>query len=106
MAATIRRLAPIARIRQIALASGWLLVSLVSLMPIIGIIVGLWPPEQITFADIQPFLAYQGLAESVFMTLFSAIFSTLLSLYIAFMVYSQYHQSQGLQSFEKYLAPL
>ena len=97
MAATIRRL---------GLASGWLLVSLISLLPIIGIVVGLWPPEQITFADIQLFLGYQGLAESVFMTLFSAIFSSLISLYIAFMVYSQYHLSQRLQSFEKYLAPL
>lgn len=106
MAATIRRLAPLAGIGQIALASGWLLVSLVSLLPILGIIAGLWPPEQVSFADIKAFLAYQGLATSVFMTLCSAIFSTLLSLYIAFMVYSQYHLSQRLQSFEKYLAPL
>ena len=97
MAATIRRL---------GLASGWLLVSLISLLPSLGIVVGLWPPEQITFADIRPFLAYQGLSTSVLMTLFSAIFSTLISLYIAFMVYSQYHLSRRLQSFEKYLAPL
>jgi putative thiamine transport system permease protein len=76
------------------------------LLPILGIVVGLWPSEQFTFADIKPFLAYQGLSVSVFMTLFSAIFSTLISLYIAFMVYSQYHLSQRLQSFEKYLAPL
>jgi putative thiamine transport system permease protein len=69
-------------------------------------VVGLWPPEQVTFADLKPFLAYQGLSVSVLMTLFSAIFSTLLSLYIAFMVYSQYHLSQRLQSFEKHLAPL
>ena len=95
-----------ATIRRIGLASGWLLVSLVSLMPILGIVVGLWPPEHITFADIGSFLGYQGLYTSVFMTLFSAIFSTLLSLYIAFMVYSQYHLSRRLQSFEKYLAPL
>ena len=40
------------------------------------------------------------------MTLFSAIFSTLLSLYIAFMVYSQVHLSRRFQSYEKYLAPL
>jgi putative thiamine transport system permease protein len=97
---------PTALIRKIALASGWLLVALISLLPILGIIVGLWPPEQITFADIEPFLAYQGLSSSVFMTLFSAIFSTLISLYIAFMVYSQYHLSKRLQSFEKYLSPL
>ncbi len=95
-----------ATIRRIGLASGWLLVSLISLLPILGIVVGLWPPEQITFADINPFLAYQGLSVSVFMTLFSAVFSTLISLYIAFMVYSQYHLSRRLQSFEKYLAPL
>jgi putative thiamine transport system permease protein len=109
MAATIRRivrLVQIASIRQIALASAWLLVSLISLMPILGIVVGLWPPEQMSFADIKSFLAYQGLAVSVFMTLFSAIFSTLISLYIAFMVYSQYHLSKRLQSFERYLAPL
>ena len=109
MAATIRRvmqIVPIARIRQMALASGWLLVSLISLLPILGIVVGLWPSEQITFADIKPFLAYQGLSVSVFMTLFSAIFSTLISLYIAFMVYSQYHLSRRLQSFEKFLAAL
>ncbi|MBL4630858.1 MAG: ABC transporter permease [Paraglaciecola sp.] len=79
---------------------------MISFMPILGIVVGLWPPEQITFADIKPFLAYQGLSVSVLMTLFSAIFSTLISLYIAFMVYSQYHLSKRLQSFEKYLAPL
>lgn len=95
-----------ATIRRIGLASGWLLVSLISLLPVIGIVVGLWPREQITLADIEPLLAYQGLFVSVFMTLFSAIFSTLISLYIAFMVYSQYHLSQRLQSFEKYLAPL
>ena len=109
MAATIRRIepiVPIARIRQIALASGWLLVSLISLLPILGIVVGLWPSEQVNFADIKAFLAYQGLAGSVLMTLSSAIFSTLISLYIAFMVFSQYHLSQRLQSFEKYLAPL
>jgi putative thiamine transport system permease protein len=109
MAATIRRIVqivPLARIRQIALASGWLLVSLISLLPILGIVVGLWPSEQITFADVERLLAYQGLSVSVFMTLFSAIFSTLISLYIAFMVYSQYHLSRRLQSFEKYLAPL
>lgn len=109
MAETIRRIVwmmPTALIRKIALASGWLLVALISLLPILGIIVGLWPPEQITFADIEPFLAYQGLSSSVFMTLFSAIFSTLISLYIAFMVYSQYHLSKRLQSFEKYLSPL
>ncbi|WP_232787883.1 ABC transporter permease subunit [Paraglaciecola sp. MB-3u-78] len=106
MAATIRRVAPLARIRQIALSSGWLLVFLISLLPILGIVVGLWPPEHITFADIEAFLGYQGLSASVFMTLFSAIFSTLISLYIAFMVYSQYHLSRRLQSFEKYLAPL
>jgi putative thiamine transport system permease protein len=93
-------------IQKIALASGWLLVLLISLLPILGVVVGLWPSEQITFADIKPFLAYQGLSVSIFMTLFSAIFSTLISLYIAFMVYSQYHLSQRLQSFEKYLAPL
>ncbi|PKG98404.1 ABC transporter permease [Paraglaciecola sp. MB-3u-78] len=79
---------------------------LISLLPILGIVVGLWPPEHITFADIEAFLGYQGLSASVFMTLFSAIFSTLISLYIAFMVYSQYHLSRRLQSFEKYLAPL
>ncbi|WP_226989060.1 ABC transporter permease family protein [Paraglaciecola arctica] len=106
MAATIRRVRSSARIRQIALTSGWLLVFLISLLPILGIVVGLWPPEQVTFADLKPFLAYQGLSVSIFMTLFSAIFSTLVSLYIAFMVYSQYHLSQRLQSFEKYLAPL
>jgi len=106
MAATIRRIGPPTGIRQIALAGGWLLVCLISLLPILGIVVGLWPPEQVTFADILPLLGYQGLAVSVFMTLFSAIFSTLISLYIAFMVYSQYHLSQRLQSFEKYLAPL
>ncbi|MFT5839732.1 MAG: putative thiamine transport system permease protein [Flavobacteriales bacterium] len=103
MAATIRR---IGRIGRIGLASGWLLVSLISLLPILGILVGLWPPEYMTFADVESFLAYQGLAVSVFMSLFSAIFSTLISLYIAFMVYSQFHLSQRLQSFEKYLAPL
>ena len=97
---------PTARIRRIALASGWLLVCLISLLPILGIVVGLWPPEQVRFADLAPFLAYQGLSVSVSMTLFSAIFSTLISLYIAFMVYSQYHLSRRLQSFEKYLAPL
>jgi putative thiamine transport system permease protein len=95
-----------ATIRRIGLASGWLLVSFISLLPISGIVVGLWPPEHITLADIASFLAYQGLSVSVFMTLFSAIFSTLISLYIAFMVYSQYHLSKRLQSFEKYLAPL
>lgn len=95
-----------AAIRRIGLASGWLLVSLISVLPIIGVLVGLWPPEHITFADIESFLGYQGLSTSVFMTLFSAIFSTLLSLYIAFMVYSQYHLSRRLQSLEKYLAPL
>jgi putative thiamine transport system permease protein len=95
-----------AKIRRIGLASGWLLVSLISVLPVIGIVVGLWPPEQISFSDIESFLGYQGLATSVFMTLFSAIFSTLISLYIAFMVYSQYHLSRRLQSFEKYLAPL
>jgi putative thiamine transport system permease protein len=95
-----------ARIRRIGLARGWLLVSVISLLPILGIVVGLWPPEHITLADIASFLAYQGLSVSVFMTLFSAIFSTLISLYIAFMVYSQYHLSRRLQSFEKYLAPL
>ncbi|WP_339720606.1 ABC transporter permease [uncultured Paraglaciecola sp.] len=106
MAATIRRLAPLVRIPQLALASGWLLVSFISLLPILGIVIGLWPPEQLSFADIKPFLAYQGISISIFMTLFSAIFSTLISLYIAFMVYSQYHNSQRLRSFEKYLAPL
>jgi putative thiamine transport system permease protein len=95
-----------ATIRRIGLASGWLLVSLISLLPIIGIVVGLWPPEHIIFSDFGSFLGYQGLSTSVFMTLFSAIFSTLISLYIAFMVYSQYHLSRRLQSFEKYLAPL
>jgi len=95
-----------ATIRRIGLASGWVLVSLISLLPILGIVVGLWPPEQIRFADIEPFLAYRGLSVSVLMTLFSAIFSTLISLYIAFMVFSQYHLSSRLQSFEKYLAPL
>ena len=95
-----------ATIRRIGLASGWLLVSFISLLPIIGIVVGLWPRQQITLADIEPLFAYQGLPVSVFMTLFSAIFSTLISLYIAFMVYSQYHLSKRLQSFEKYLAPL
>jgi putative thiamine transport system permease protein len=97
---------PTARIRTIGLTSGWVLVSLISLLPILGIVVGLWPPEQIRFADIEPFLAYQGLSVSVLMTLFSAIFSTLISLYIAFMVYSQCHLSKRLQSFEKHLAPL
>jgi putative thiamine transport system permease protein len=95
-----------ATIRWIGLASGWVLVSLISLLPILGIVVGLWPPEQIRFTDIEPFLAYQGLSVSVLMTLFSAIFSTLISLYIAFVVFSQYHLSSRLQSFEKYLAPL
>jgi putative thiamine transport system permease protein len=95
-----------ATIRRIGHVSGWLLVSLTSLLPIVGIVVGLWPSEQISFADIETFLAYQGLSTSVFMTLFSAILSTLISLYIAFMVYSQYHLSRRLQSFEKYLAPL
>jgi putative thiamine transport system permease protein len=97
---------PTARIRRIALASGWLLVCLISLLPILGIVIGLWPHEQITFSDLESFLGYQGLSTSVFMTLFSAIFSTLISLYIAFMVYSQYHLSRRLQSIEKYLAPL
>jgi putative thiamine transport system permease protein len=106
MAATIRRVAWIAQIQKIALSSGWLLIALISLLPILGIVVGLWPPEQVSFADVKPFLAYQGLATSIFMTLFSAIFSTLLSLYIAFMVYSQVHLSRRFQSYEKYLAPL
>jgi putative thiamine transport system permease protein len=106
MAATIRRLVQKMPRVPIALASGWLLVSLVSLLPILGIMVGLWPSEQVVLGDIKALLAYQGLAGSVLMTLFSAIFSTLLSLYIAFMVYSQVHLSQRLQSFEKYLAPL
>lgn len=95
-----------ATIRRIGFASGWMLVFMISFLPILGIAIGLWPPEQVTFSDIKPFLAYQGLPVSVFMTLFSAIFSTLISLYIAFMVFSQYHLSQRLQSFEKYLAPL
>jgi putative thiamine transport system permease protein len=95
-----------ATLRRIGLASGWLLVSLISLLPILGIVVGLWPPEHITFADIGALLAYQGLSTSVSITLFSAIFSSLISFYIAFMVYSQYHLSRRLQSFEKYLAPL
>jgi putative thiamine transport system permease protein len=95
-----------ATIRRIGLASGWLLVCLMSLLPILGIVVGLWPPEHISLADIESFLVYQGLSVSVFMTLFSAIVSTLISLYIAFMVYSQYHLSKRIQSFEKYLAPL
>ena len=106
MAASIRRVAPLARIRKIALSCVWLLVSLISLSPIVGIVVGLWPPEHITFSNLASFLGYQGLSASVFMTLFSAIFSTLISLYIAFMVYSQYHLNRRLQSFEKYLAPL
>ena len=106
MAATIRRVAWIARIKKIMLTSGWLLIALISLLPILGIVVGLWPSEQVSLADVKPFLAYQGLASSIFMTLFSAIFSTLLSLYIAFMVYSQVHLSRRFQSYEKYLAPL
>jgi putative thiamine transport system permease protein len=75
-------------------------------MPIAGIVVGVWPTEQLTFSDILSLLTYQGLSVSIGMSLFSAIFSTLISLYIAFMVYSQYHLSQKLQSLEKYLAPL
>jgi putative thiamine transport system permease protein len=97
---------PTARIQRIALSCGWLLVCLISLLPILGIVVGLWPPEHITYSSLTSFLGYQGLSASVFMTLFSGIFSTLISLYIAFMVYSQYHLSRRLQSFEKYLAPL
>lgn len=106
MAATIRRLVTLARIRQIAFAWGCLLVFFISLLPIAGIVVGLRPPDQLTFSEIKSFLSYQGLSVSIAMSLFSAIFSTLISLYIAFMVYSQYHLSQRLQSFEKYLTPL
>lgn len=94
------------KIRRLTTAGLWLLVGSLSLLPLLGIVVGLWPSEQISVADIEALLAYKGLTESVLMSLFSGIFSSLLSFYIAFMVYSQYHNSVRLQSFEKYLAPL
>jgi putative thiamine transport system permease protein len=94
------------KIRRVTTAGLWLLVSSLCLLPLLGIVVGLWPSQQINIADIAALLAYNGLTESVWLSLFSAIFSSLVSFYIAFMVYSQYHNSVRLQSFEKYLAPL
>ena len=94
------------KIRRISTAGLWLLVSSLCFLPLLGIVVGLWPSQQINVADVAALLAYKGLTESVLLSLFSAIFSSLLSFYIAFMVYSQYHNSVRLQSFEKYLAPL
>ena len=97
MAATIRRL---------GFSSAWLLVSFISILPVLGIVAGLWPQESIAFRDIEAFWGYKSLSVSVAMTLFSAVFSTLISFYIAFMVFSQYHLSTRLQSFEKFLAPV
>lgn len=94
------------KVRRLGLVCGWSLVAGISMLPILGVVVGLWPQEPLTFAGFESFLGYQGLTTSIVMTLLTAILSSLISLYIAFMVYSQYHLSQRLQSFEKYLAPL
>lgn len=94
------------KVRRLGLVSGWSLVAGISMLPILGIVVGLWPQEPLTLTGFESFLGYQGLTTSIVMTLLTAILSSLISLYIAFMVYSQYHLNQRLQSFEKYLAPL
>lgn len=94
------------KIRQLSTSALWLLVCSLTLLPLVGIVVGLWPSDQVSVADFDVFLAYNGLPESVTMSLFTAVFSSLLSFYIAFMVYSQYHNSVRFAAFEKFLAPL
>lgn len=93
-------------LRRLTLSVAWLLVCGVAIMPLLGIVLGLWPTGFLSLESFSAFIAYQGLMSSVGMTLFSALFSTLLSFYIAFWVYSQYHMSRGWQSFEKFLAPM
>jgi putative thiamine transport system permease protein len=95
-----------AALRRLGFNAVWLLVLCVALMPVLGIVLGLWPTQTINLNSLNTFLSYKGLFASVSMTLFTALFSTLISLYIAFWVYSQYHMSRGWQSLEKYLAPM
>jgi putative thiamine transport system permease protein len=93
-------------IRRLTLGSGWLIVALVAGLPLLGVILGLWPSAPITRADVSGFIAYNGLGSSIASTLFLSLAAPLLALYLAFMVYSQYRFSPRWQTLEKRLAPL
>ncbi|MGS2721136.1 ABC transporter permease [Paraglaciecola aestuariivivens] len=95
-----------AKIRWLIFCSLGLLVAFFSLLPLVGVLAGLWPSVSISWADIQTFYAYQGLVQSAVTSLGVAIFSSLLAFYLAFLVFSQLYQLKGLANFEKHLIPL
>ncbi|MFT2092207.1 ABC transporter permease subunit [Paraglaciecola sp. 2405UD69-4] len=99
MATTLRRLGGVL---------GWCLVLFIASLPLWGILFGLWPDSDTAIADFLRLLAYQGLALSLWQSIFSAVFSSLVSLYIAFLIYSQYQSPSkvGASWLEKYLSPL
>ncbi|WP_133469930.1 ABC transporter permease subunit [Paraglaciecola marina] len=99
MATTLRRLSRVL---------GWWLVMCIASLPVWGILFGLWPDEDTSIADLSRLLAYQGLGLSLSQSMFSALFSSLVSLYLAFLIYSQYqsHSKVGGPWLEKYLSPL
>lgn len=93
-------------IRRLGLSFAWLVVALVAGLPLLGVVVGLWPTVSLSWAELEQFLTYKGLFASVLSSLFLSLAAPLLALYMAFMVYSQYRFSRRWQSLEKRLAPL
>lgn len=93
-------------IRRLILTSGWLIVTLVTSLPLFGLVLGLWPSAPISWELISRFLAYNGLFTSIANSLFLALVAPLLALYVAFLVYSQYRFNPRWQTLEQRLAPL
>jgi putative thiamine transport system permease protein len=93
-------------IRRLSLSAAWLVVALVAGLPVVGVVLGLWPTVALNWADVNAFIAYNGLSESIANSLLTALVAPLLALYVAFMVYSQYRFSPRWQTLEKRLAPL
>lgn len=93
-------------IRRLTLSAGWLIVALVTGLPLFGVVFGLWPSVPISWADVTDFVAYNGLVSSVASSLFLSLAAPLLALYVAFMVYSQFRFNRRWQTLEKRLTPL
>lgn len=98
------------KIRSLSYSLAWTLIALVALLPVLGILIGLLPiglEHKTTYlADLDAFLSFNGLWQSIFNSLVASLIAPLAGFYIAFSVYSQYRFRPAWLSLEKRLAPL
>lgn len=96
-------------IRRLIIGLGWLLLAMIISLPVIGVLIGIWPGR---FASVDAlidnlplFLNYNGLGPSILYSMLASLVAPLVGFYVAFSVYTQYRFRPSWQTMERRLAP-